>query len=198
MKQILRSIGLILILGFAQSGIAGDVNAGKEKSKPCAACHGADGNSVNAIWPKLAGQAESYLITQLHYFKNGERKNAQMSPMAANLSDEDIEDLAAYFSAQNSSIGQTSPDNLDLGAKIYRAGNSDTGVPACMACHGPAGKGNPGAQYPALSGQHAAYTEAQLNAFRSDERVNMVMQTIADKMSDEEIKAVSDYVQGLH
>jgi len=198
MRRFLQLACLCLALVMNQTGVAGDIKTGKQKSQVCAACHGADGNSTNPVWPKLAGQGENYLITQLHYFKNGERENAQMSPMAANLSDADIDDLAAYFSLQEVIIGQTEPGNIDTGARVYRYGNSDTGVPACMGCHGPTGKGNPAAQYPSLGGQHAQYMEAQLNAFRTGKRINMVMQTIAGKMSDEEIKAVSDYIQGLH
>lgn len=198
MRRFLQLTSLCLVLVINQNAMAGDIKTGKQKSQVCAACHGADGNSTNPVWPKLAGQGEDYLITQLHYFKNGERENAQMSPMAANLSDTDINDLAAYFSSQETKIGQTDPGNIDTGSRVYRSGNTDTGVPACMACHGPTGKGNPAAQYPSLSGQHAQYMEAQLKAFRMGKRINMIMQTVANKMSDEEIKAVSDYVQGLH
>lgn len=198
MRQFLQLASLCLVLVINQNAMAGDIKTGKQKSQVCAACHGADGNSTNPVWPNLAGQGEDYLITQLHYFKNGERENAQMSPMAANLSDTDINDLAAYFSSQESRIGQSEPGNIDTGSRVYRSGNTDTGVPACMACHGPTGKGNPAAQYPSLSGQHAQYMEAQLKAFRTGKRINMIMQTVANKMSDEEIKAVSDYVQGLH
>ncbi len=198
MRDFLRLGCACLLMFLTQPGVAGDVKAGKEKSQACAACHAADGNSTNPAWPKLAGQGEAYLATQLHYFRNGERKNDLMSPMAAGLSDEDISDLAAYFSAQELLIGQTRPENLESGARVYRSGNADTGVPACMACHDPKGSGNPAAEYPALSGQHAAYVEAQLKAYRSGQRVNMVMQTIANMMSDDEIRAVADYVQGLH
>ncbi len=179
----------------------GDVGAGKEKSQVCAACHGIDGNSPNPVWPKLAGQHAEYIIKQLRDIKNGERDNAQMSPMAANLSEQDILDLAAYYSSQKIKHGKTDPASLELGEKIYRAGSIEAGVPACIACHGPNGRGNPAAQYPALGGQHAAYTQAQLNAFRDGTRANdnnAVMRTIVGRMTDEEIKAVSEYIQGLH
>ena len=121
-----------------------------------------------------------------------------MAPMVANLTEQDMADLGAYFSQQTPKIGSVDPEYLELGAKMYRAGNADTGVPACMACHGPRGAGNPAANYPSLSGQHAAYVEAQLNAFREGTRENAVMHTIVGKMSDTEIKAVSEFVQGLH
>jgi cytochrome c553 len=197
------SLSLLIVLALAvpQVSVAGDAFAGKEKSQVCAACHAADGNSVNPDWPKLAGQHEEYLIKQLLDFRSGYRKNAQMSPMTTGLSDEDIHDLAAYYASQKIKHGQTDPAVLELGQKIYRAGNLEAGVPACSACHGPTGRGNPAAKYPALSGQHAAYITTQLNAFRSDARtndLNEVMRTIVDRMTDEEIKAVAQFAQGLH
>ena len=194
---------MVIVLAFTlpQVSAAGDPSAGKDKSQVCAACHAADGNSVNPDWPKLAGQHEDYLIKQLMDFRSGNRENVQMSPMAANLSDEDIHDLAAYCASQKIRHGTTDPAALELGKKIYRAGNINAGVPACSACHGPTGRGNPAAKYPALGGQHAAYTTTQLNAFRADSRtndVNEVMRTIVDRMTDEEIKAVAQFTQGLH
>lgn len=179
----------------------GDANAGKEKAQVCAACHGADGNSNNPVWPKLAGQHEEYIIKQLMDFKSGKRENAQMSPMATGLGDQDIYDLAAFYASQKPVWGSTDPAALELGQKIYRAGHMEAGVPACMSCHGPTGRGNPAALYPSLSGQHAAYTQAQLKAFRENQRsndVNEVMRTIVGRMTDDEIKAVSEYTQGLH
>ncbi len=176
----------------------GDIAAGREKAQKCAACHGADGNSNNPAWPKLAGQHEQYLVLQINNFQKGVRTNAQMAPMVKDLTDQDKADLAAYFSSQKAKPSKAHPELVQQGAKMYRAGNADTGVPACMACHGPRGAGNPAAQYPSLSGQHATYVETQLNAFRNGERENAVMHTIAGKMSNEEIKAVADFVQGLH
>ncbi len=184
----------------ANAYAAGDPVAGKQKSQTCAACHGVDGNSTNPAWPKLAGQHESYIIKQLEDFKAGHRENAQMSPMAANLSQQDIQDLAAFYSSQRRRPAGTEPELLDLGEKIYRAGNLEANVPACMACHGPTGLGNPAAKYPLLSGQHSTYLELQLNNFREDIRtndINEVMRRVVDRMSDEEIKAVSAYLQGL-
>ncbi|MEE9552595.1 MAG: c-type cytochrome [Gammaproteobacteria bacterium] len=179
----------------------GDPDVGKQKSQICAACHGADGNSTTPIWPKLAGQHTDYIIKQLQDFQSGTRKNAQMSPMTANLSEQDIADLAAYYSSQKAAHGTVDPSMLELGEKVYRAGNTDAGVPACVACHGPTGRGNPAAYYPALSGQHADYTQLQLNAFRDSKRTNdrsEVMRTVVGRMTGEEIKAVSEYIQGLH
>ena len=194
-------LAIVLACALPQVSAAGDPSAGKEKSQVCAACHGADGNSVNPDWPKLAGQHEEYLIKQLTDFRSGNRENAQMSPMATNLTDKDIDDLAAYYASQKIKHGMTDPSALELGKKIYRAGNINAGVPACSACHGPTGRGNPAAKYPAVGGQHAAYTTTQLNAFRADTRtndINEVMRTIVDRMTDDEIKAVAQFTQGLH
>ncbi|NIN36792.1 MAG: cytochrome c4 [Gammaproteobacteria bacterium] len=198
LKFVFLLLSLFLI-SFNLFG-AGDPVAGREKSQTCAACHGVNGHSTNPVWPKLAGQHPSYIVKQLEDFKAGRRENAQMSPMATNLSKQDMEDLAAYYAIQKIRYGMTDPVLLDLGEKIYRAGNIEHNVPACMACHGPTGLGNPAASYPALSGQHAAYIELQLNNFREDIRandINQVMRKVADRMSDDEIKAVSSYVRGL-
>ena len=194
-----KLISLFILYTISHGLLAqGNIEAGKEKAKACAACHGLDGNSINPAWPKLSGQHENYLILQINNFQKGVRVNAQMAPMVENLTDQDKADLAAYFSAQTPMPAKAHPDLIQLGARVYRAGNPDTGVPACMACHGPRGAGNPAAQYPSLSGQHAQYVENQLNAFRTGDRENSVMHTIAGKMTNEEIKAVSDFVQGLH
>ena len=180
---------------------AGDPKAGKEKSASCAACHGADGNSTNPEWPKLAGQGARYLAKQLRDYRSGERVNATMNGMAAGLSDEDIEDLAAYYASNEIELGAAAPDLVRRGESLYRAGNPDTNVAACMGCHGPAGSGNPPAKYPSLSGQHAQYTAAQLEMFRAGERANdpnQMMRRAAARLTDKEIEAVSSYVEGLH
>jgi cytochrome c553 len=173
----------------------------------CAACHAADGNSVMPANPKLAGQFQEYLVKQLMNFQpaNGkppERNNAVMMGMAATLtSADDMRNVAAYFASQTPKPGaSTSKDLVAQGQKLYRGGNAATGVPACAGCHGPGAAGIP-AQYPRLSGQYAEYTTAQLTAFRSGERsndANQMMRTIAARMSDQEIKAVADYIAGLH
>jgi cytochrome c553 len=179
---------------------AGDVAAGKQKSAACVACHNADGNSTNPQWPKLAGQHADYLVKQLNDFKGGNRANPIMSGMAAPLSQQDMEDLAAYYSTQKITAGQADPALVPLGEQIFRGGNLASGVAACAACHGPNGVGNPQAGFPALAGQHAEYIETQLRAFRSMERANdagQMMRNIAMKMTDAEIKAVASYIQGL-
>lgn len=202
MKNIITAMLLGLIISVPAWAIGpGDPSAGKEKSQSCAACHGADGNSPSDMYPKLAGQNAGYIAKQLAAFKNGDRENALMSPMAANLSAEDMADLGAYYAEQEIQPGATDEELLVAGRQIYRAGNADSGVPACMACHGPTGAGVPAANWPALSGQYSAYVEKQLHAFASGERANDpngMMRDIASKMTDEEIKAVSSYVSGLH
>ncbi|MEZ5476235.1 MAG: c-type cytochrome [Thiolinea sp.] len=155
---------------MAAGELKGDPAAGKTKSATCAACHGADGNSTNPEWPKLAGQTETYLFKQLKNFKAGQdadggRYNASMAPMVASLSEQDMADLAAYFSSQTAKPGSADETQVDLGRQVYKGGNNESGVPACAACHGPNGTGNPAAKFPALAGQHAKYTEIQLQAF---------------------------------
>ena len=195
-------------MSYAMAG--GDPNAGQQKSAPCAACHGVDGNSVNPAWPKLAGQGEKYLANQLQLFKEKIRVNTLMNPQAVNLSEQDILDLAAYYSSQKSTVGAADPDKefqgekiYVIGERIYRGGNPETGVPACMSCHAPNGVGNSAAKFPRLAGQHAVYTAAQIRAYRSgaryqtDDNLNM-MKDIATYMSEQEIEAVAEYIAGLH
>jgi cytochrome c553 len=179
---------------------AGDPEAGAQKALVCGACHGMDGNSINPEWPNLAGQHESYIVKQLGLFKQGVRNNAIMMPNAMLLTDEDMADLAAYFSRQPLKGLEADPSNAEAGKQLYRAGDPARGLPACIACHGPEGKGNGPAQYPALRAQHSLYTYLQLRAYASGERVpagNDMMQTIASKMTDEEMRAVASYLQGL-
>lgn len=193
---------IISLLMFATGNCyAGDPAKGKTLSQTCAACHNVDGNSLNPVWPKLAGQHAEYMVKQLKDFKEGKRVNAQMAPMVASLNEEDMADLAAYFSGQKIKPGSAKPELIKSGQEIYRAGDAEAGIPACMACHGPAGAGNPGALYPAIAGQHADYTALQLKAFKSEERsndANKVMRSIAGPMTNAQIEAVSEYIQGLH
>ncbi len=189
----------LTVAGSAQA--AGDAAAGQQKSAPCQACHSTDGNSPVGMYPKIAGQHPGYIATQLKALRDGTRKDPLMSPMAANLSDQDIDDLAAYFSGQKISLGSVPQDVVALGAQVYRAGNSKTGVPACMACHGPQGLGNDPAGWPALGGQHPEYITKQLGLYASGERstdINSIMRDIAGRLSKAEIDAVSKYVSGLH
>ena len=202
-KQILLAASCTIALAVSSMGAmaAGDAAAGKAKSATCVACHQADGNSTNPEWPKIAGQGAKYLVKQLKDYKSGARVNAVMQGMVAALSEQDMEDLAAYFASQNTTGGFVSEENYELGKRIYQGGNLATGVPACSACHGPAGKGNPAGAMPALGGQHALYTATQLKAFRSKMRANDangMMRGSARWLSDEEIEAVSEYIGGLH
>lgn len=196
---LIASFVAMAVSGFAQA--AGDAAAGKTKSAACAACHGADGNSgANPLWPKLAGLHPKYIKKQLHDFKAAKRKDATMAPMAAPLKEQDIEDLAAYFSSQTRTIGEAAADKVQLGQSLYRAGSSN-GAPACTGCHGPAGGGNGAANFPGISGQSAAYVAKQLKDFRSGARsndMNSMMAGVAAKLNDKEIDALSQYVQGLH
>jgi cytochrome c553 len=171
----------------------------------CAACHGADGNSPTAVNPNLAGQIPEYLYKQLVNFKAAdgkepERKNAIMQGMVASLSAQDKRNLAAYFATQTPAPGSArNKETIELGQRIYRAGIAERGIPACASCHGATGGGMP-AQYPRLAGQHADYTTAQMKAWRTGERANdanRMMRTIAARMNDAEIAAVSDYIAGL-
>lgn len=209
-------IARIAIVSFALTATAASAQSAPaykpdlEKAKQtaeqvCAACHGADGNSANPMYPKIAGQHPTYLYKQLHNFKSwdgkpAERNNPVMAGMTAALSDADMRDLSAYFAQQKQQAEMAkNKQTLEFGQRIWRAGNASTGVPACSGCHGPAGAGLP-AQYPRLQGQFADYTEAQLKAFRAGERANdpnSMMRTIALRMTDPEIKAVADYIAGL-
>lgn len=204
-RRLGMPVGLLLVaavLPVSDTLAAGDVEQGRAKSVTCAACHSADGNSINPEWPSLAGQHPNYLSNALHDFKNGQRSNVLMSSQATALEDQEIEDLAAFFATQKPSKRTADPALVEQGERLYRGGNIDKGVSACMACHGPGGRGNPGAGYPVLAGQHAAYTANQLMAYRAGERQtdaeqNQVMRNISALMSDKEIQAVASYIQGL-
>ena len=181
----------------------GDASAGQAKAAACGACHGMDGNSTDPQYPKLAGQNEQYIVTQLMRFKSGVRDNAIMAGMAAALSPQDMHDVGAYFAQQKPLPGVADEKLASDGEKIYREGDASQGIPACMACHGPAGRGNPGWRVPQIAGQHADYVQQQLKAWHdgaswgSDAHAS-IMPTIAQRLSAEEISAVSSYVEGLH
>lgn len=201
MKNCIFAIALVAAL-FAQPAQAqGDASAGQGKSAVCAACHGADGKAIQPAYPNLAGQHASYIAKQLTEYRDGGRVNALMTGQAANLSDQDILDLAAYYSQMPKIEGVASEDDLALGMNIYRGGITAAGVAACSACHGPAGMGNPGAAWPMVSGQNAQYNADQLRYFRSGERANdpnAMMRGVAKRMTDAEIDAVANYMAGLH
>jgi len=186
----------------SKAHVTGDATKGKALSAVCAACHGADGNSVNPDWPKIAGQGEAYLAKQISEFRSDKRAEATMTPMAKGIaSDEDVLHLAAYFSSQKAKPGTANKEKVALGEAIYRGGNLESGVAACSACHGPTGVGNGPAKYPMVSGQHSKYVVTQLKNFKSGARSNdvgKIMRNIALKMTDAEMEAVAEYMAGLH
>jgi len=178
----------------------GDAAAGATKVAACLACHGPNGNALVPSWPKLAGQHAQYIYKQLMDFKSSTRENGQMSPQVIPLGEQDFRDIAAYYSEQQQTPGTTDPAAAELGERIYRGGNPTTGVVACTGCHGPAGAGLGVAKFPRIAGQHAPYLDSTLKGFRAGERANDpngMMREIAGRMSDEEIAAVSQFIQGL-
>ena len=203
-------VSLLLTLGITGAAVAaegpvkGDATAGQAKAAVCGACHGPDGNSPAPNFPKLAGQGERYLSKQMHDIKDGKRTVLEMTGMLINLNDQDLADLAAYFASQKGSVGAADPKLVARGEKLFRGGDLEKGLPACTGCHSPNGAGNAAAGFPHLSGQHATYIAKQLTDFRKEEagRANdgdaMTMRTIARKLSDEDIAALSSYIQGLH
>lgn len=213
---------VVLMLGTASLAHAnampkGDAAAGAGKAAVCAGCHGMDGNSPAPTFPKIAGQNAKYIYKQLQEFKSGRRANPVMMGMAMPLSDQDMADLAAYFAEQKAVVGKAKPELVKLGEKVFRGGNSKTGLAACAGCHSPAGKGNALAGFPRVGGQQADYIKAQLQAFRAAGRNDNVadpagkrtndgakagelgpMQMVAARMSDAEIDAVASFISGLY
>ncbi|MDF2867183.1 MAG: cytochrome c4 [Gammaproteobacteria bacterium] len=167
----------------------------------CASCHGKTGNTMTPSYPKLAGQNEKYFIKQMLAFKKTQRDNLIMQNIASNLTEADLRDLAAYYAKQSPQIGIARRVLVKPGQRLYRAGDKDRYLPACMTCHGPAGEGNSLAGIPMLAGQHSAYTKAQLFAYRTNTRKtdpNQIMQDIANHLTDDDIAALASYIEGLH
>lgn len=180
-----------------------DLQAGKEKAETvCAACHNKDGNSVNPGWPKLAGQHADYMLLQLKAYKDGKlRQGPLMQGILATMSEQDMKNAAAYFSTQKVVVGEAKPENLAKGEALYRGGNREKQISACIACHGPKGLGNAQAGFPALSGQHAVYLVEQLEKYKSGERqtdINSIMRDITAKMDPSDMQMVANYISGLH
>ncbi len=194
-------VSVFMVLPVHNSQAAGDAAKGEAKAAACAACHGADGNSTNPEWPKLAGQHAAYLVKQITDFQAAAmRSNPLMAPMLVGVSEQDAADLAAYFSSKPPTLGFASAEWHDLGERIYRAGIKESGTPACIACHGPRGLGNPLAGFPRLAGQHAKYTLKQLENFRSLTRRNDVGEMMRDAvryMTPAQMQAVASYIAGL-
>jgi cytochrome c553 len=196
----------------------GDPQAGATKAGACAACHGLDGNPTDPMYPRMAGQSERYIAHQLALFKSGERNTgmaAVMVPFASMLSAQDMRDIGAFFATQAAGAGIaddsviTSGPNqgmkfYQVGQKLFRSGDMARGIPACMACHGPAGAGNPGPAYPHIGGQQADYVARRLQEYRAgttseaDPHLFNMMATIAKSLTDEEISSLGSYLQGLH
>ncbi|RAR58595.1 cytochrome c553 [Onishia taeanensis] len=206
MRKLLALVSLAITLsagGVAQAELKGDPAAGREMAQSCAACHGAEGISAVGMFPNLAGQQASYLAKQIRDIRDGNRVVAQMAGQVDNFSDQDAADVAAYFAGKTPNLGQVDaqPEVIDRGEQLYRAGDIAKGIPACTACHSPTGQGIGTAAYPALSGQKTDYIVSTLQAFAAGERANdpnAMMRTIAGKMSDDDMQAVSQYVLGLH
>ena len=179
---------------------AGSVETGATKAIVCQACHGANGNSTNPEWPSLAGLGADYIADQLKNFKEGKRTNPVMMPNAMSLSTGDMADLGAYFDSLTNTGLEADPSYWQAGEKLYRGGESARGIPACMACHGPTGHGNEPAKFPALRGQQSVYVMKQLNDYASGARPtgpNGIMQTIAKRLSADDIRNLASYLQGL-
>ncbi|UCJ17928.1 cytochrome c4 [Pseudomonas sp. MM211] len=199
-KMIVSLLVALGLVGAVQA--AGDPVAGQAKTIVCGACHGQDGNSPLANFPKLAGQGERYLLKQMQDIKSGARPVVEMTGMLEPLSDQDMADVSAYYASQKISVGAADPALLERGQDLFRGGKLAEGMPACIGCHSPDGSGISTAGYPHLGGQHADYIAKQLTAFREGERSNdgdsMIMRDIAAKLSNKDIQAISSYVQGLH
>ena len=211
-KSFLSIICLLVTFTANQALAAGDAAAGEAKVAMCAGCHGSDGNSMVASFPKLAGIGEKYMTQQLRMVKSGERVIVEMTGILNGSSDQDLQDMAAYYDSKTRQtsgaqditlVGISNPEEaLGYGENVYRGGNLKTGVAACTGCHSPSGNGNGPAGYPGLGGQHAAYIEKQLLAYRRGERASggnaIIMQGVAANLSDKEIKAVANYISGLN
>jgi cytochrome c553 len=211
---MMKRLAALLISVVASAAFAqGNADNGEALSNQCAACHGADGNSLNPVWPKIAGQGEKYLLKQLRDTKAGERSIPEMAGIVANLSDQDLQDLAAYYAQGSMQLSGANADDAELlaeGEQLFRGGDSERGVAACIGCHSPTGMGNAPAGYPRLSGQHPDYVAAQLHAFRTgaddpenpDARINdgdsRMMRDVAATLSDRQIRALANYIGGVN
>jgi cytochrome c553 len=197
-------LAAVCVPALAQDAGAGDAAAGQAKSAVCAACHGVDGNSTVPQWPSLAGQHPQYLERQMNLIQETARPVVEMTAIVAGFGEADFRDLAAYFASQTRQFGVADEALVETGRRIYQAGNAETGVPACMGCHGPVGEGNPLSGFPVLAGQQPVYTANLLRRFRDGENwgdediPSLVMDGVAARLTDREIEAVASYVSGLY
>ena len=200
--SLLLTLGVTSGANAAGTTIVGDAAAGQAKTAVCGACHNPDGNSLAPNFPKLAGQGERYLTKQLHDIKNGKRTVLEMTGMLTAFSDQDLADIAAYFSSQKGSVGAADPALVERGRALFNGGDLSKGLPACTGCHSPNGAGIASAGFPHLGGQHAQYITKQLTDFREGDRTNdgdaTTMRSIASKLSNKDIAALASYIQGLH
>ena len=221
MISMMRWVWLLLAAGAAPLAVtlpaqaaaaSADASAGAAKAVTCTACHGPAGNSANPLWPNLASQNAAYIVGQLKQFKANTRINSQgvMMGMAQTLDDQGMLDVAAYFSMQTLTGLEADPSYWQAGQKLYRGGDTARGIPACMACHGPSGHGNPAAGYPSLHSQHAQYVVKELTEYAGGKRYSTndkgesaggansaIMATIAQRLSPEDMRNLASYVQGL-
>lgn len=204
MLRIAIAVTALMTFSITTAMAAGDPQAGESKAGVCAACHGMDGNSQIPQWPKLAGQHEDYLARQTRMVRDQQRDVPQMYPIVMNLSDEDIDDISAWYASQTIKPGVADEALVEAGRTLYHSGNPDSGIPACMGCHGPTGNGIPGAGFPMLRAQHAEYTADRLRRYRNGETngeedsYSEIMVAVSNNLTDAEIEAVSSYIEGLH
>lgn len=213
MKVLPGILGTLTVLFVNTVFAAGDAEQGKNKAAVCGACHGADGNSISALYPNLAGQGEKYILKQLRDVASGERPILEMTGLLAIYSDQDLQNVSAYYASldavvmgsqviEDEAYGLSGEEFLALGERVFRGGNMKTGVAACTGCHSPSGLGNAPASYPAIAGQHNDYIVKQLKNFQNNLRTNdgegMLMRSVAGPMSDLEIRAVANYLSGLN
>jgi cytochrome c553 len=205
------TVANVAVADEAAPAVTGSAEAGATKSAVCTACHGPNGNSANPEWPSLAGQNAAYLREQLALFKTKKRNNPIMAPIVEPLSEQDFADLAAYFAAQTPAGLEADPSYWKAGEALYKAGDTTRNIPACTACHGPAGQGNAAAGYPALRAQHSVHTVKQLQDYLTQNRYrdpadpavvhhtrnSVMMSTIAARLTPEDIRNVASYLQGL-
>jgi cytochrome c553 len=186
--------GYFMICVYADGGF----QTAKISSSVCVSCHGEKGNSLISAYPNLAGQNEKYFIKQMLAFKTSQRENPIMQSIAKTISEQDTSKLAVFYANQQAEIGTAKRELLSIGERLFRAGNAKRHIPACMACHGPAGEGNSLAGFPRLAGQHAAYVQVQLISYRLDKRKSRMMRDIAKRLTENEIVAIANYLAGLH
>ena len=202
LTTIIGALAMCSAIATSASAQTGDAAAGRTKATTCAACHGVDGNSVTPEWPSLAGQSEAYIVRQLEAYAAGQRADLGMQGFSATLSEQDMHDIGAFYATQILQPKGADPELVELGENIYRGGVPERGIAACIACHGPGGHGNPMAGWPRINSQHAAYLRKTLNDYAngtrtSDTDINNVMRNVAELLLEDEVVALSSYIQGL-